>query len=65
MQFLQLPTIIGVKNLILPFHIVAIKLYTCIADAGTAARVPIIKTVFSVNDMPVAYMWCAHDENQQ
>ena len=54
--------IIGVENLILPFHIVATKLNTCIADAGTAARVPTMKTVFSVNDIPVAYMWCAHDE---
>ncbi len=41
---------------------VAIKLNTCIPDAGTAANVPIIKTVFSVNVIPVAYMWCAHDE---
>ncbi len=41
---------------------VAIKLNTCIADAGTAARVPTMNTVFSVNDIPVAYMWCAHDE---
>ncbi len=48
--------IIGVANLILPFHMVAIKLNTCIADAGTAARVPIINTVFSVNDIPVAYI---------
>ena len=40
-----------------PPHIVAKKLNTCIADAGTAAKVPIMKTVFSVNDMPVAYIW--------
>ena len=48
--------IIGVANLILPFHIVARKLKTCIAEAGTAANVPIINTVFSVNDIPVANM---------
>ena len=29
--------IIGVANLILPFHMVARKLKTCIAEAGTAA----------------------------
>jgi hypothetical protein len=56
--------IIGVANLILPPHIVAKKLNTCIAEAGTAASVPIINTVFSVNDIPVAYMWCAQDENE-
>ena len=49
--------IIGVANLILPFHIVARKLKTCIAEAGTAANVPTIKTVFSVNVIPVANMW--------
>jgi hypothetical protein len=48
--------IIGVANLILPFHIVARKLKTCIAEAGTAANVPTINTVFSVNDIPVANM---------
>ena len=42
---------------------VATKLNTCIADAGTAARVPIMKTVFSVKLIPVANMWCAHDAN--
>jgi hypothetical protein len=44
----------GAANLILPPHIVAIKLNTCIEDAGTAARVPIMKTVFSVKLIPVA-----------
>ena len=48
--------IIGVANLILPPHIVAKKLKVCIADAGTAANVPTMKTVFSVNDIPVAYI---------
>ena len=48
--------IIGVANLIRPPHIVAKKLKTCIADAGTAARVPTMNTVFSVNDIPVAYI---------
>ena len=62
MQFPPTDHIIGVLNLILPFHIVAIKLKTCMADAGTAPRVPTMKTVFSVNDIPVAYMWCAQDE---
>ena len=46
--------IMGVLYLALPPHIVARKLKTCIAYAGTAARVPTIKTVFSVNDIPVA-----------
>ena len=50
-------SIIGVANLILPFHIVARKLKTCIAEAGTAASVPTMNTVFSVNDIPVANMW--------
>ena len=48
--------IIGVRNLIRAFHMVATKLNTCIPDAGTAARVPIMNTVFSVNVIPVAYM---------
>ena len=55
-HYTKLYDIIGVRNLILPFHIVAIKLKTCIPDAGTAAKVPIINTVFSVKDIPVAYM---------
>jgi hypothetical protein len=59
------PTVklIGAANLILPPHIVATQLKMCMADAGTAARVPTIKTVFSVKLMPVANMWCAHEAN--
>ena len=51
----------GAANLILPPHIVAIQLKTCMADAGTAASVPTMKTVFSVKLIPVEYMWCAQD----
>jgi hypothetical protein len=50
------PNSIGAANLILPPHIVAIQLKTCIDDAGTAAKVPTMKTVFSVKLMPVANM---------
>ncbi len=55
------PTVklIGAANLILPPHIVATQLKMCMADAGTAASVPTMNTVFSVKLMPVAYMWCA------
>ena len=53
--------IMGEANFMRPFHIVAMKLKTCIAEAGTAASVPTMNTVFSVKDMPVAYMWCAQD----
>jgi hypothetical protein len=48
------PNIIGAANLILPPHMVAIQLNTCMAEAGTAASVPTIKTVFSVKLIPVA-----------
>jgi hypothetical protein len=47
---------IGALNRILPPHIVAIQLKTCIADAGTAANVPTMNTVFSVKPRPVAYI---------
>ena len=50
------PNSIGDANLILPHHMVANQLNTCIEEAGTGASVPIIKTVFSVRLIPVANM---------
>ncbi len=50
------PNNIGAANFILPPHIVAIQLNTCIDEAGTAANVPTMNTVFSVKLIPVANM---------
>jgi hypothetical protein len=49
-----IPNNIGGANFTLPPHIVASQLNTCMDDAGTAAKVPTINTVFSVKLIPVA-----------
>ena len=50
--------IIGVSNVIWPFHMVPIQ-FTNLTPVGTAMR-KVVSEKKGSSTAPVAYMWCAH-----